>query len=223
MLRRRDFALLTAATAVAAALPGMSQAQGGPVEGRQYLRLPEAQPTTPGKIEVIEFFWFGCPHCFAFDPGLEEWLKRLLPDVSFRRVPVGAAAMQRTHQKMFYALEAMGVEAKVHARIFNAIHVEHQDISEEAGVMSMIAKLGVDMTKFKAAFSSFGVQSRVVQANKLAEAYRIESIPTMAVGGLFLTSPGMAGNPSQNEIARGQAALAVTDALIRQVRSVNKG
>ncbi|MDN3918876.1 thiol:disulfide interchange protein DsbA/DsbL [Roseateles violae] len=218
LLRRRDFSALMGASALSAS--GLALAQGGPVEGKQYQRLGTPLPTPPGKIEVVEFFWYGCPHCFAFDPTLEAWIKTLPADVAFRRVHVGFNAMIKLHQKLFYALEAMGKEAEVHDAVFNAFHRESRDLNSEAAITAMVGNLGIDKDKFKQAFNSFGVQTKASQAIKLSEAFRIDGVPALGIGGRFWTSPSMAGagRPGQSELALGQQAVAIADHLIKLVR-----
>jgi len=215
LLKRRDFSCLLAASA----LPTLALAQGAPIEGKQFTRLSQSLPTTPGKIEVVEFFWYGCAHCFAFDPILEAWVKGLPADVSFRRVHVGFNAMIKLHQKMFFALEAMGKAAEVHYAVFNAFHRDRLDLSDEASITAMVGKLGIDKAKFKEAFNSFGVQSKCLQAIKMSENFRIDGVPALGVGGKFLTSPSQAGQRGQSEIALGQQAVAVADHLIKLVRA----
>lgn len=205
---RRDF---TAAAALAGL--GLNVQAQSPIEGRQFKRLNPPQPTAADKIEVIEFFWFGCPACFAFDPVLELWTKTLPPDVAFRRVHVGFAALHKLHQRMFFALEAMGQEAAVHERLFNAIHKDHADVTSEDKIVALVARLGLDAARFKATFNAFGVQSKAQQATRLSQAYGVDSIPTLAVSGRFTTSPAMAGG--------GREAVAVAEHLIRLTR--NKG
>jgi thiol:disulfide interchange protein DsbA len=220
MLRRRDFSALVGVAAVAGlSAGGPARAQGAPVEGKQYQRLGTPLPTPPGKIEVIEFFWYGCPHCFAFDPTLEAWVKTLPADVAFRRVHVGFNAMIKLHQKLFYALEAMGKEAEVHQAVFNAFHVQGLNVSDEAAITAMVGRLGIDTAKFKEAFNSFGVATKASQAVKLSEAFRIDGVPALGVAGRFLTSPSMAGTRGQSELALGQQATAVADHLIKLARS----
>jgi len=211
--RTATFALTAAGIAPAA------WAQGTPVEGRDYARLAQPLPGAPGKIEVVEFFFYKCPHCFAFDPLLEAWLHRLPPDVSFRRVPVGQQAMLKLHAQMFYALEAMGaLTPTVHSGIFNAFHRLNIDATDEAGVVALVGKLGVDTAKFKQAFASFGVQGKLAQGQKLAEQSGASSVPALVVGGRYRTGPGMGSDPNQSEAAHGQQALAVADFLIRLSR-----
>lgn len=215
-MRRRDFALAGVAAGLVAPA---ARAQGGPVEGTHYARVTPPLPGTPGKIEVIEFFFYRCPHCFAFDPLLEAWVHRLPADVSFRRVPVGVQAVLKLHQRMYYALEAMGaLTPAVHGGIFNAIHRQGAEPDDEAAVVALVGKLGVDTAKFKAAFASFGVQSKLAQGQKLAELSGADSVPALVIGGRWRTGPGMGANPSLSEAVHGQQALAVADFLIKLSR-----
>lgn len=214
-MKRRNLALALTATGLAPA----AFAQGGPVEGRHYVRLRQPLPTTPGKVEVVEFFFYRCPHCFAFDPLLEAWVHRLPADVSFRRVPVGAQALLRLHQRMFYALEAMGaLTPAVHAGIFNAFHRQGVEAKDEAGVTALVGRLGVDTPRFKQAFASFGVQGKGTQGQKLAELAGADAVPALVVGGRWRTGPGMGATPGQSEETSGQQALAVADFLIKLSR-----
>lgn len=217
-MKRREFNTLVGLTALSAALPNLALAQGGPVEGRHYQRLNQALPTPPGKIEVLEFFWYGCPHCYAFDPVLETWLKSLPADVAFRRVHVGFRANIKLHQRLFYALEAMGKEAEVHDRVFAAFHRDRLNLDDEASIFELVGRLGLDLAKFKAAFNSFGVQTKAQQATKLSEDFRIDGVPALGIGGRFLTSPSMAGVRGTPEIVQGQQAVAVADFLIKLTR-----
>jgi protein dithiol oxidoreductase (disulfide-forming) len=213
-MKRRDLTTLIALTPLA----GTALAQGAPVEGKHYARLSQPQPGSPGKVEVIEFFFYRCPHCFAFDPLVEAWHKALPADVTFRRVPIGQQAVLKLHTRMYYALEAMGQTAATHTAIFNAIHRERQDLDDEKSIVALMTRLGQDPVKFKQAFSSFGVQTKAQQALKLAEAFNVEGVPALGVGGRFRTAPSMAGAPGQPEHVQGQQALAVAEHLIRLSR-----
>ena len=207
------------AALIAAGLSPLARAQGGPVEGRHYARLGQTLPTA-GKIEVVEFFFYLCPHCNAFDPLLEAWVHQLPADVSFRRVPVGMSLVQKLHQRMFYALESMGaLTPQVHAGIFNAFHRAGVQANDEDAIVALVGKLGVDTAKFKAAFNAFGVQAKVNQGLKLAEVAGVEGVPALVVAGRWRTGPGMAGTPGQSEAAQGQQALAVASFLIQQART----
>lgn len=214
-MKRRE---LTLGLATAGLLP-QAWAQGAPVEGRHYATLRQPLPTAPGKVEVVEFFFYKCPHCFAFDPLLEAWVHQLPADVSFRRVPVGQQAMLKLHQRMYYALEAMGaLTPAVHRGIFDAFHRRGVDALDEAAVVALVGRLGVDTAKFRQTFSSFGVQGKLAQGQKLAEMAGADSVPALVVGGRYRTGPGMGAAPGQNEEAQGRQALAVADFLINLSR-----
>jgi thiol:disulfide interchange protein DsbA len=217
-MKRREAALALAAAGLACSAPG-AQAQGGPVEGRQYARLAQPLPGEPGKIEVIEFFFYRCPHCYAFDPLLEAWVHQLPADVSFRRVPVGGIKLLQLHQRMFYALQAMNaLTPQVHSGIFNAIHQGGLELDDEASIVTLMGRLGVDTAKFKSAFNAFAIQTKMAQGLKLAELGGVETVPALVIGGRYRTSPSSAGTPGQSEQEHGRQALAVADFLIKLSR-----
>lgn len=214
-MRRRHAALALAASGLAPT----ARAQGGPVEGRHYALLTPALPATPGKIEVLEFFLYTCPHCYAFDPLLEAWVHKLAADVSFRRVPVGAQLMLKLHQRMFYALEAMGaLTPAMHAGIFNAFHRGGVQITDDAAAVALVGQLGADTARFKQALNSFGVQSKITQGLKLAEACGISTVPALVIAGRWRTGPGMGSTAGQDEAAGARQTLATADFLIQQAR-----
>ena len=214
---RREFSALIGLTGLAS-LPTLASAQGRYVEGQQYGRLKTPQPQPAGKIEVLEFFLYSCPHCFAFDPALQAWQRQLPPDVTFRRVHGGFNAVTKLLQKLFYTLDAMGLEAPLHERVFSAIHVQRMDFESEDAIFKIAASVGVDMTKFKQTWSSFGVASKCQTANKLSESYNVETVPHVAVGGRFVTSPAMAGGRGVNEVQAGQMTIPVINYLIGMAR-----
>lgn len=219
-MKRRDFSSALAGVVGGLALPGLSLAQGGPQEGKHYQRLSQPLPTTPGKIEVVEFFWYGCPHCYAFEPAMEAWIKQLPADVSFRHVHVAFRANVKLHQRLFYALEALGKEKELRARVFSAIHRENKGLDSVKSMTEFLTPLGVDATKFTEAYNSFGVQTKCQQAEKLSEAYRIDGVPALGIGGRFWTSPSMAtGGVAMNEIQSGLRALETSNFLIERLRS----
>jgi thiol:disulfide interchange protein DsbA len=211
-MKRREFALQLAAVGASSAWAGLAHAQGAPIEGKHYLRLAQPAPVSapPGKIEVVEFFSYGCPHCYALEPTIEVWAKRLPPDVVFRRIPVGFNALYENYQKIYFALEAMGEVDKMHAKVFNAIHQQHQRLDKEADIAAFMQANGVDGAKFLELYKSFSVQAKVRQAKQLGEAYKIEGVPTMGVQGIFVTSGSQAGS--------NERALAVTDSLVQSLR-----
>lgn len=221
-MKRRDFstALGLSTGSLALGLPGLSLAQGGPVEGRHYQRLSQPMPTAAGKIEIVEFFWYGCPHCHAFEPVLNDWIKRLPADVSFRHAHVGFRGQVKLHQRLYYALEAMGKEKELRARVFSALHVENRSLDSVKAMAAFLTPLGVDAAKFEQAYNSFGVQTKCQQADKLVDGFRIDGVPAIGIGGRFWTSPALStGGVRVSEVESGVRALAVTDYLIQQIRS----
>jgi thiol:disulfide interchange protein DsbA len=213
-MKRRDFSKQLAGGGLGLVLGGQALAQGGPVEGRNYIRLAEPAPVTlpspDKKIEVVEFFWYECPHCNTFEPLIEAWVKRLAPDVAFRQVPVGFTARHQVAQKAFYALEEMDLLGTMHARVFAAIHVQGQRLMTEKAFTDFMGANGVDKDKFSAAFRSFSVNTKANRARQLADAYKIDGVPAIGVQGRFYTSGTLAGGHA--------GTLAVTDFLINRVR-----
>jgi protein dithiol oxidoreductase (disulfide-forming) len=212
-MKRRDFSIQLAGAGLGVALAGTAQAQGGPVEGQQYVRLQTPAPVSLAadkKIEVVEFFWYECPHCFSFDPLVEAWAKKLPADVAFRRVPVGFTARHQAAQKLFYALEEMGKLESLHKKIFAAIHLQNQRLVAEPDMVAFVTANGVDGAKFSEAYRSFGVSTKTNRAKQLTEAYKIDGVPAMGIQGRFFTSGALAGGHDR--------ALAITDFLIDRSR-----
>ena len=210
-MKRREFstALIGAGLSAGSAA---TLAQGGPIEGTHYVRLSQPAPTaTPGKIEVIEFFWYGCPHCNAFEPALDPWIKQLPADVAFRRMPVAFSQEPFfAHQRIFYALESLGLLPAMHRRVFYAIHSDRQRLDKPADISAFMAKNGVDAAKFMEAFDSFSVQTKARQAAQLSAAYKIDGVPAIGVQGRYYTSGPLAGS--------NEKSLVVADFLIERVR-----
>jgi thiol:disulfide interchange protein DsbA len=214
-MNRRDFSLQLASAGLGLAATESALAQGLPEEGKQYVKLQTAVPITlpspAKKVEVVEFFWYGCPHCFSFEPAVDAWSKRLPADVYFHQVPVAFLGPVE-HQKTFYALEEIGQREAVQRKLFNAIHVENKRLNTEADITAFMVANGVDGAKFADAFKSFSVNNKVSRGKQLANAYKLDGVPTMGIQGRFYTSPSQAGTPER--------ALAVTDYLIQRARSV---
>jgi thiol:disulfide interchange protein DsbA len=195
-----------------AGLPGRARAQGaGPVEGIDFQSLarPISVPAN-GKIEVIEFFWYGCPHCFTFEPILEAWLPKLAADVHFRRVPVGFDARKETHQRIFYTWEALGLVEQMHLKTFQRFHVQHKAIDSLRDMQEFALENGLDIVKVGQAWDSFSVQSRCRDAKRLEDDYGIERMPEMAIGGRFVAIAQPTAGPA--------SVLATTDRLIDRIR-----
>ena len=214
-MKRRDFSTSLIGIGAGIAIGGRvatASAQGGPVEGTHYVRLSQPVPAGPaGKIEVIEFFWYGCPHCNAFEPALENWVRQLPADVAFHRVPVAFSKEPfEAHQRIFYALDSLGLLATMHRKVFYAIHSDRARLDKPADISAFMARNGVDATKFMEAYDSFAVQAKARQATQQAAAYKIDGVPALGIQGRFYTSGALAGT--------NEKALAVTDFLIQRVR-----
>ena len=214
---RRRFSLNVAGVAGAlalagAGLPGRASAQGGaPVEGRDFLVLPRpvAVPAD-GKLQVIEFFWYACPHCFNFEPLLESWVAKLPADVRFRRVPVGFDARKQVHQRIYYTWEALGLVDQMHYKTFTRFHVQKKPVDTLEDMLLFARESGLDPAKVEAAWRSFSTDARCKEANRLTDAYGIEYMPELAVAGRFVA----VAQPEQGPAS----VLATTDWLLDRVR-----
>ena len=210
-MKRREFS-----TAVLAGLAAVGatpvQAQQAFRAGRDFLPLerPVATDVGAGKVEVIEFFWYSCPHCNAFEPTFAQWVKNAPKDVVVRRVPVAFREDFAPQQRLFYALEALDLLDKLHAKVFHAVHVERLPLNTDAMILSWTEKQGVDAKKFTEAYRSFGVASKVKRAVQLQNDFRVEGVPSLGVAGRYYTDGSIAGSMGR--------ALQVTEYLIGQAR-----
>jgi thiol:disulfide interchange protein DsbA len=208
---RRRFNLCLAAACGVACMPGLAWAQGAPVEGKDYVRLAQPVPMpASGKVEVVEFFGYWCPHCNSFEPAIDAWSKKLPADVSFRRVPVAFSAPQEPYAKIYLALEALGQLDAMHRKVFTAIHVQRQRLEKDADISAFVSANGLDAAKFMDTYKGFTVASKFKQARQLADAYKIDGVPTIGIHGRFFTSPSLVGS--------GEQALRVTDHLIQRAK-----
>src|SRR2546425_4184754 len=188
-------------------------AQGLPVEGVDYIELKPPQAVeSSGKIEVLEFFWYRCPHCYALEPQLDTWVKRLPKDVQFKRVPVIMPFTfdnSTVDARIFYTLEAMGEVQRLHKPLFDAIHqqggVRLKGDTYANWVAVWLAKQGVDMNKYDAAFRSFTVETRLRRVAQITQAYKLDGVPSLAVQGRYIV--GASAN-----------MLNVTDYLVGETR-----
>ena len=208
-MKRRDFSV-TAAALVSAPLTSWAQGKK-PEEGVEYLALDKRVPTevADGKIEVIEFFWYSCPHCHSFEPALEAWSRKLPADVVLRRAPVAFRDDFVPQQRLFYALEAMG-RMDLHAKVFQAVHVERQPTNRDDTILAWAQKSGLDRAKFQEAYASFSVQSKAKRAAQLQDAYQVQGVPSLGVAGRFYTDGELAGNMNR--------ALEIVDHLVAEAR-----
>jgi len=208
-MERRQF--VVSALAACAAAPAWSAPEAFK-DGKDYLTLKQRAPveSDKGKVEVVEFFWYSCPHCNAFEPELNAWLAKLPPQVDFKRVPVRFRADFEPQQRLYYTLDAMGQLPKLHSKVFHAIHVERNPLTTAAAIFEWAAKQGVDRTAFETTFNSFGVVGKAKRAAQLQEAYQVEGVPALGVAGRFYVDGGLAGSMNR--------ALQVVDHLVKQIR-----
>ena len=217
---RRELALgAVAAGVVASLVPRHAAAQLAPVEGVHYLRLATPAPIAapPGKIEVIDFFWYECPHCNAFEPALDAWAKRLPSDVVFRRMPVWFREEPfGPQQRLYYTLEAAGLVSALHGTVFRLIHDQHVRLRTPEDIAAFALTSHLDPVKFMTVYNSPAVAARSQQARQIAAAYGLDGVPAMGVQGRYFTN----GTLANGGVAGGanERMLAVVDALLIQVR-----
>lgn len=206
---RRTFLNVTVSAVLCAALPAFAQQPG-----TDYTLLSSPQPTdNPAKIEVTEFFSYGCSHCAEFNPLIVAWAAKLPADVSFKKVPVsfGRAAWMNIG-KLYYTLESSGDAARLDADIFRAIHNERVNLFDERSQVAWLANKGVDTKKYSEMFNSFGMMSKIKRADQMTQSYRIEGVPALVVDGKYL----VAGKDFKEQ-------LAIADKLIAKVRAEKSG
>ena len=211
---RRTFIGTLAAGAAAASAPTLAQRRP-PDAGIDYKTLDVAQAVEiAGKIEVMEFFWYGCPHCHAFEPALSAWAGKQSADVAFRRLPAQFNPAWAQHAKLYYALEAVGEVERSHKKCFDAIHVGGQSLSQEPEMIDWAARSGIDRDKFAAALQSPAVAAKMAAARQTLVAYKVDGVPAMAVNGRFLTAPSIAGSHER--------CLQVVDYLVGEERRAKR-
>lgn len=208
---RREFSA-AAAGVLALGLPGLASAQRRPEEGRDYRRLDKAAPVeaAPPKIEVVEFFWYSCPHCHAFEPKLVAWSKTLPPDVVLRRVPVAFRDDFVPQQRLYYTLEAMGKLDELHTKVFQAIHVDKKPTNTEGPILDFAQQNGLDRAKFQELYNSFAVSTKARRAKQLQDQYEVDGVPALGVAGRFYSDATLAGGMDN--------ALRVVDYLVAEAR-----
>jgi thiol:disulfide interchange protein DsbA len=211
-IARRTFTCQSLAALAALQMPAAWAQFQKPVAGTDYAVLETAAPVeaAAGKIEVVEFFWYNCPHCNAFEPILSDWAKKLPKDVAFRRVPVAFNAGFAPQQRLYYSLEAMGLLEKVHPKVFAAIHVEKLNLVKGEAITEWIGKNGVDTEKFLAQYNSFGVVTKAQRATQVQNAFKVEGVPALGVAGRFYTDGTMARSMER--------ALLVVQSLLDDIR-----
>jgi protein dithiol oxidoreductase (disulfide-forming) len=189
----RALVVLLAAVALAS---GSASAQL--VEGKNYKRLANPQPVETGKkIEVIEFFSYGCPHCAELEPHLDAWLAKAPQDVAFRRVPVMFQPRWGPLGKIYYTLDALGVESKLSPDVFKAVHGQGISLWDAPKFYDWAATKGLDRKKVEEVFTSFAIDGKMKRALQLAQQYNVQAVPTVIVDGKFVTSSSDVGTHAQ--------------------------
>lgn len=170
----------------------VSAAAAAQVAGRDYQTLKQPQPTASGgKVEVIEFFWYGCPHCNSLQPSLHAWLKRKPADVEFKRFPAVFQDSWVPLTRLYYTLEAMGLADQLHLEVFAALHDKKTRLQEQKILFDWVASKGVDRQKFIDTYNSFSVQTRSQRAMDVTRNYDVQGTPAIVVNGHFITAPSM--------------------------------
>jgi thiol:disulfide interchange protein DsbA len=213
MIHRREFsqaAALVAATAAVGA-PLCSFAQTRPPDSKEYLTLDKRLnvDAPPGKVEVVDFFWYSCPHCNAFEPTLVKWIAKLPPDVALKRVPVAFRPDMIPQQHLFYTLEAMG-RLDLHGKVFETIHRERAPLARDQDMPDWAAKQGLDKVKFQEIYTSFAVAAKARRARQIADDYQLSGVPALGIAGRWYVDGETAKNMPR--------ALEVTDYLIAEAR-----
>lgn len=181
-------AALAAILALVACCFAFAATAAEPREGMDFRAVTPPLAAPAGRIEVIEFFWYGCPHCYDFEPVLAAWVARLPADVSFRRVPaIASSPSWIAAARMYYTLEALGLGDMLHGDVFTAIHRERLRLHDEAAVADWAARKGIDPKRFAEAWASPAVQARIEQAGELTRAARLSGVPALMVQGRYLT------------------------------------
>jgi thiol:disulfide interchange protein DsbA len=196
---------LSVIAAVLALAVGTASAQA------PFSKLPAPQPTEGGgKIEVIEFFWYGCPHCYALEPSVAAWIKNAPKDVVFRRIPAYPSESWGEMARVFYTLEAMGLLEKYHQKVFDAMHRDGVNLANKRLREEWLAKNGIDVPKYNDVEKSFAVSTKLSRARQLTLAYQVDSVPRLIVNGKYFTSAEQAGAPDK--------VFSVVDQIIAVVR-----
>lgn len=187
---------------------------GDYMEGAEYLRLAKPQPTSVAeKVEVVELFWYSCPHCFYLEPNISKWLENKPDDVEFLRLPAVLGKGWELLGKAYFTAELLGVVDKIHVPLFEAIHVKKQKFRDVAAIEDFFVSHGVDRKDFKNTFHSFAVAIKINNAKLMTRRYAISGVPTLIVNGKFSTSASIAGS--------NEDVIKVVDFLIEQERGAD--
>ncbi|MCE8026045.1 MULTISPECIES: thiol:disulfide interchange protein DsbA/DsbL [Halomonadaceae] len=208
----KPFRLLQSAVIAVAGLGLASLASANVVEGQHYERLPEPVETRvkEDQIEVVEAFWYGCPHCYNLQSSVTAWYETLGDDVSVEHLPATMGGEWNTHAAVFYAAEELGIREEAHADIFNAIHQEGRRLTDTDSIAAFFSEYGVSEEEARKALDSFGVKSQVNQAHARMRSMRLMGVPALIIDGRYLVTPSSAGSLENMP--------QVADALIERVR-----
>ncbi len=189
-------ALCLASSVITAEEVKSEPAEFAAIAGHNYEMVTPAQPTqSEDKIEVLEIFWYGCPHCYDFEPALEAWLEEKPDDVEFKRMPGIFRKNWMPHARAFYAAEKLGIQDKIHTPLFEAIHRDNKLLSTDDAVLDFVESLDdVDMAAFRKAFKAYSVESKVKQATRMSRAYGIKGVPAIIINGKYWSSGSLAGS-----------------------------
>jgi len=200
---------------VAALLLPMGSRGSDLMEDVDYRVIPKQQLTDTERIEVVYFFYYGCTWCYQFEPYMSDWLKNKPTDVSFRRVPALRNSKWITLTRAFYTYEALDLLPRLHAQTFRAFHRDDVNLQSESALFDWVEKQGVERKRFEEVFRSEAVTARMMNARALTDSFEIESTPSVAVDGRYLTSSGMAGGVVE--------LMRVVEALVKMVREERRG
>ncbi|HCU53713.1 MAG TPA: disulfide bond formation protein DsbA [Gammaproteobacteria bacterium] len=183
--------LLAMVWLIALGLPLVASAEF--LEGVEYVRIPKQPVETGAKIEVREFFWYGCPHCYALEPSLEAWLKKIPKNAQFVRTPAVFNERWAVHARAYYAFESLGLIGKMHEPLFRALHQDKRPLFDADSLAAFVVERGGDRKAFLDAYNSFGVATSVNRATQLGRAFGVQSVPTLFVDGQYMTNANIAG------------------------------
>lgn len=170
-------------------------------EGKQYLAIqPQPAVGSGDEVEVIEFFWYGCPHCRDFEPTVTKWAAGLPDNVSFSQIPVMFGGPADLHAQVYYALEGMGELERLHSKLFHVMHVEKRKLRTRAEVDAFLEENGVDMDKYREAMNSFAVAAKVNRARALMRRYGIRGVPALVVDGRYRSGSGFRNYEEMTEV-----------------------
>lgn len=207
---------LAAALVLSLPLAGFAPAAGAAQVGKDYTPVTPAQPTGErGKVEVMEFFAYTCPHCFDLEPELEAWARKLPRNVVLKRQPVVFSDDWEPMARAYFALEALGAVGRLHADVFNALHIQDVELTDPEVFLDWGAKHGLDRAKLKAAYYSFSTATKVARAKQLQRAYKINGVPALAINGKYVTSAALTGSNA--------SALRVASELIEKESRAGAG